>query len=207
MRRLQTWTSIAAAALIATATTANAKTYRCEASPKRALLGLSAFLAVSITEDTSNQECRFSVNGEPVGSPPRALVIGAYNVFRSGEAARGAAKWDTFAYSLLASSPGDSVPGRLRDLLEKYSGELTKCVSSLAGGQPGTYVSDSELVCRVERGDGDTQTIGFGGGGIQVRPTTPNDPPQLVLGYNGGTLRHYLFIPMTYVTGRLPPLP
>jgi len=193
------------ACLIATMTQrVSAKTYWCDASKKDAAVGITDSAAVSITADRRNQECRFSVNGETVGSPPRELVIGAHNALRNGSLPDG--KGDDLAYALLASSPLKEIPTQLRTALQAYSGEIQGCFGALRSGTPGRYVSKDNVLCQVIP-SGEPAIVGFGRGDIRVHPTSPNAPPQLVLAVNiDNSIEQYLFIPQIYISGTLRPL-
>ena len=59
-------------------TTVSAKTVECDAVDTIAKVGLRSFDTVTISADTSNMVCKFSVNGVAVGSPPPEDVENAY---------------------------------------------------------------------------------------------------------------------------------
>src|SRR6266545_3617040 len=85
MHRLTT-TFAALAALLVVAATAEAARYSCKAAKDLSKLGVSDNATVVVDADDAKQECRFSVNGEPAGSPPRDAVIKALGVLQPGTA-------------------------------------------------------------------------------------------------------------------------
>jgi hypothetical protein len=210
MKRLCLFAFLLAAAVSLAPVDAKTKTYLCDASPRQAAVGVAAGAAVSTTADRANSECRFSVNGEPVGSPPRDLVINAYNVLRSGQALQRiqSGDVDVLAFALLASSPLREVPNNLVGLLRRYREGLVRCFVSLGEGKTVVrIVSDQNLFCSIFAPTSDGVTVGFGNNNtIRIQPTTPNDPPQLVLGYAADKLETFLFVPLSYISGSLPPL-
>ena len=197
-----------AATLIMVATTAaDATIYWCDASKKNAVVGASDISAVSITADRSGQECRYSINGETVGSPPRQLVVDAHNKLRRAEITKEiqSANMDPLAYALLAASPLREIPTELRGTLRNFAKQIEACFNALTANESGTFVSEPALACKVvTKSEG--VTIGFGNGVIRAQPTTP-DLTLLALGaVVDKTLEHYLFVSRVYVSGQLPPL-
>ncbi len=183
-----------------------AKTYRCEASPKIAAIGVSDNASVSITEDYQNQECRFSVNGEPVGSPPREMVIGAQNTLRAGGGKNIKDNLNQLGLAILASSPLPAVPPDLSVMLQSNADALQKCFDALAAGKPDIYVSNPLIRCQVLHGS-EPYNIKLGNRTLNVRPTRPGAPPQLVISILlSGNLGTHLFIPQIYMGGILQPL-
>lgn len=205
MRRTLTFTTGIMALVLIGTKAVDATTYWCDASKKNAALAVSVNSAVSITADRSNEECRYSINGETVGSPPRPLVINAHNLLRKSEMTKeiNSGNVDPLAYALLASSPLQQIPEALRSILQKHAKNLEACLNALKVNARGTFVSDPSLACRVVA-TGQASAIGFGKGEIRVQPTTPNNDALLVLGTVGDrALEHYLFVPMFYVSGKL----
>jgi hypothetical protein len=184
-----------------------AKTYWCDASKKDAAVGISDRAAVNVVAHRDSQECRFSVNGETVGSPPRELVINAHNVLRSDGGREIKSALDALAYALLAASPLREIPSQLRTSLQEEIGSIDKCFQALRTGEAGTYVSKAQIFCRVIA-RGESASVGFGNGTVRVQPTRPDSPPQLALGVLlEKSMEHYLFLPQQYAfPGALPPL-
>lgn len=199
--------AIAACLLSLPAENAIAKTYWCDASKKDAAVGISDRAAVNVVAHRDGQECRFSANGETVGSPPRDLVIDAHNVLRKGGSIDIKSSLDSLAYALLAASPLKEIPSELRTSLQEDTGAIDKCFQALRASEAGTYVSKARFFCRVIA-RGENASFGFGNGTVRVQPTRPDSPPQLVLGVLlEKSMEHYLFLPQLYAApGALPPL-
>lgn len=206
MRKYLLWATVVGVLSVPTVKPVLAKTYRCEASPKIASIGVSDNASVSITEDYQNQECRFSVNGEPVGSPPRDMVIGAQNTLRAGGGKDIKSSLNQLGLAILASSPLPTVPDELTAALQMNVDALQKCFDALAAGRPDVYVSNARIRCQVLHGS-EPYNIRLGNRTLNVRPTRSGAPPQLVISaLLLGNLGTHLFIPQNYMIGNLQPL-
>src|SRR5215475_11171935 len=104
--------------LLGMGTSALADTYSCGDPPdKLAKVGVSSSSSVSMTQDKSAKECRISVNGVTVGSPPQNQVLQAVNQFRNRGIAlqeiesRGIDNYlNSLALILMAAAPVSQVP-------------------------------------------------------------------------------------------------
>ena len=149
-----------AAAVVALTSTSitSADTYSCEDPPdKRAKVGVSSASTVSITQDKSAKECRMSVNGATVGSPPQDQVLNAINRFRAqGEAlreiqGRGIEGYLTsLGLVLMASAPVSQVPQDVVRELQNARRTLDECFRRLGESTSITTRRwDGNVACRV----------------------------------------------------------
>ena len=93
---------------------ARADKFKCTAASKIARLGAPNGMIVSVTSDDDERECRFSVAGEPAGSPPKELIQPALINARNGALGmmveRG--EYKQLGYLLLAAAPERDIPRR-----------------------------------------------------------------------------------------------
>jgi hypothetical protein len=193
-----------AASLMLVQATAVADTFVCEAAKKRAKVGVYSGNAVQVTADEQSQECRFSVNGATVGSPPRDRIVAALNTISSGGMSQLVRRGDVgmLAYALLGASPQTAISRELDLLLRNNAQALAACFENLEILKVGfaANLPSNQMFCRVSEKRRSEDRVGLG-----ALMSVQNDLPQLELGVREGTFHHFLFVPIRY-RERLPPL-
>jgi hypothetical protein len=140
---------------------AHAGRFTCKAAQNLARVAALDRDAVVVEPDETRRECRFSINGEPAGSPPRPLIIEAANLLRSGRPSeelmeKNSADW--LAFLLLAASTDTTIDDRFRQQLLANRNALGECFRALEGNTSDitTFVSeDRSVFCRAARRGGD----------------------------------------------------
>ena len=113
-------------------TTVSAKTVECDAVDTIAKVGLRSFDTVTISADTSNMVCKFSVNGVAVGSPPPEDVENAYRGLvgtfsRHGMLMQGEVDSDMLATLLLAAGPDNNI-SQMSSIVANGHSNLNDCL-------------------------------------------------------------------------------
>jgi len=126
-----------------------AETYNCTAATNRAKVGSSRSNEVGITSDSGKKECRFSINGAPVGSPPQSAVVAGLNALITGDAVTMMTKGDLepIANLLISSSEEKSPSPALLGILREHASELAKCFSTFKGAVAGPLLSKGVIFC------------------------------------------------------------
>lgn len=183
---------------------AMAARYTCKAARDLARLGARDWDTVVVTPDDDKKECRFSVNGEPAGSPPRDSVIASINVIRRGEAVQRLIQKDVgwLGTLLMAASPETELPKEIFQLLSMHREPLEGCFRALTDNKPGSlprFVDNNNrprLFCNVASGN--ERTVGFGDAlNVNVESTIPF----LVVGVRNGGRASLLFVPFGFFRG------
>lgn len=188
--------------LVLAASSALGEVYTCTAASNRAKVGASSGSEVGITSDTDKKECRFSVNGATVGSPPFSAIVAGMNAIIGGKAASMLRNREVEPIAnLLISSSEHKVPSReLLDVLRQNSDELAKCLESFMGSVERIFVSKDNVFCGAAKDgaipiSGKTVSISDSRG-IHVLAVSPSK-----------NLTHFLFYPAAFRNGQLIPLP
>src|ERR1051326_694229 len=110
---------------------ANAGRFTCKAAQNLARVAALDRDLVVVDPDDVKKECRFSVNGEPAGSPPRGLIAEAVTLLRVGTPSQSIAQGnvDWLAYLLLAASRTEKIDDEFRNLLLVHKDGLQGCRS------------------------------------------------------------------------------
>ena len=186
-------TLAALVALLVAATPAEGARYTCKAAKDLSKLGVSDNATVVVDPDDAKRECRFSVNGEPAGSPPRDAIIKALGVLQPGTAVARLQENDVewLGLLLLAASRDTAVSSTLRERLKANAAPLAKCLSGFAvNPRQVSAVADSNVVCRVLASG---EQIDFGG---QHAVVMESEAPHLVIGVRRSPSEaSFLFIP------------
>jgi hypothetical protein len=186
--------------LLATTCSAYADRYSCDAVVNGAQLGVFRNNAVSVAIDFGKRECRFSVNGATVGSPPLDRVLQGLNAIADGKmlGLLRESNREPLAYALLAASRLDGVPSILLTRLRDFSEELVHCFSDFYERKIGLLVSKGDSTrCTVIGPRREIARIG--------QLLIVNDGPQLQLMVVLEDQTLHLFVPLNYRQG-LPPL-
>ncbi len=172
---------------------AESKTYECDAAKERAKVAVYLRNEVSITADRDLKECRFSVNGATVGSPPSDLIYAGLRLIArqqmSGAVERG--EIAPLAYALLAAAPVVEIPDKLWEMLNESKYELAKCFGEYEAGSHEFVTAMDDIVCRIVPRTESSRVLE---GGL-VRVTTSG--PELQLAVRVGGFEHYIFVPLS----------
>lgn len=185
------------------ASVAEAAQYLCKAVTKVSKLGTHDDDTVIVDPDDANQECRFSINGEPAGSPPRADLVAARNTLRAGQAAaelrNGNFQW--LALMLLAASRETQVPDPFAAQLKSEVDQLAQCMTALENSDSKfSYDNQKNVFCRAQPPG--LAVFEFNG---QHRVEVESNAPYYVVGVDRDDDASYLFIPVGSFRGE--PLP
>lgn len=180
---------------------ASAETYTCTAATNLAKVGAPKTSEVGVTSDTGKKECRFSINGAAVGSPPRAAVLEGLNAVITGKAVLMLDSGDVRAIAnlLLSSSDQRSPDAALISVLRENSKDLARCLASFKGRVKGAVISKADIFCggvtkgAIPIGGGSTVILGESQG-MHVLAVSPSK----------GVV-HYVFFPPDYRQGK--PIP
>ncbi len=177
----------------------SAKTYECKAVDEISMLGISPRAAVSISADEEENECKFSVNGAKVGSPPQQQISEAFNrnLFEGRQLFSGQFDATGIAAMMLAAGPDDTTDA-VSAILDASESEILTCISNLQARTPGS--ADGPSVNEFASGDGSGICAVVGSGGFEFGPITfrydENDAiPILLLFLKRGTVTNLLAIP------------
>jgi hypothetical protein len=202
MRRLILLFSIALC-LAMTNSSGQAGRFTCKAAQNLARVAALDRDAVIVEPDESKKECRFSINGEPAGSPPRELIIEAANLLRSGKPSEALEKSsvDWLSFLLLAASTDTTVDDSFRQQLFANKNALAGCFKALEANAfdiPAFNSEDRTVFCRgAPRGGAN---FGFAG---RFQVEVVSAVPYLVVGAMRKESASYLFVPL----GFRPPSP
>jgi hypothetical protein len=188
-------------------TAAEAARFTCKAARDLARLAARDSDYVVVDPDDVRKECRFSVNGEPAGSPPRGAIIASLNVLRAGGAATELGRTDGvnidwLGLVLLAASGETGISPAFRDTLISSRDLLRDCFARLEGNiaeGPVRFSNNRNVLCGpLPPGGGE---IGFGGGSVVE---FQSEGRYFTVGAKRGDNASYLFIPFGRFRG--PPL-
>lgn len=180
------------------ASTSVAKTYECEAVDSIAKLGISPVSAVTVSADEDADECKFSVNGAKVGSPPQEQISEAFERLLNSRLIF-SDQFDTngIAALLLAAGPDDTTDS-LASLLADVEQPLVDCIGDLntrdIGSTSGPFVKDFSL----NGGSGVCAVLGSGEfefGPMNFRFDEGDAIPVLLIFIQRGNLTNLLAIP------------
>src|SRR5438105_1452389 len=95
---------------------AEAGRFTCKAAQNLARVAALDRDAVVVDPDEVKKECRFSINGEPAGSPPRGAIVEAANLMRVGRPSEALLKKDVnwLGFILLAASTEEKLDDSLQ---------------------------------------------------------------------------------------------
>ncbi|SLN34233.1 hypothetical protein ROA7450_01525 [Roseovarius albus] len=178
---------------------AQAKTYECDAVESIAMLGISPRSPVSISADEDEDECKFSVNGAKVGSPPQEQISDAFNrlLFQDRLLFSGQFDATALAAMMLAAGPDDSTD-EVSSLLSDAETEISGCISDLEMRAPGSFNDlfvqefssfDSSGLCVV------LDSEGFEFEAISFRYDEGDNIPVLLIFLKRGSVTNLLAIP------------
>ena len=108
-----------------------AKTYECEAVDEESKLGISPRSTVAVSADEDEKECKFSVNGAKVSSPPQRLISQASETLLLGRRLF-SNNWtnDQLAALLLSAGP-DTAINTMSRILGSARTPIQSCIQSL----------------------------------------------------------------------------
>lgn len=175
---------------------AHAGRFTCKAAQNLARVAAPDRDAVVVEPDETRKECRFSINGEPAGSPPRELIFAAVNLLRFGKPAEQLAeKTDTdwLAFLLLAASTDITIDDSFRKQLFENRNGLAGCFKAFETNAievPAFNSERKDLFCRRASGGG--ASFDFGG---RFSVEVVSVSPFLVVGAMRKNSASYLFVP------------
>lgn len=185
------------------ATSAEAETFACHAATNKAKVGIRSGSEVGITADYRNQECRFSVNGAPVGSPPEKDVMAGLELVRNGDMSRVIQKGDVMplAMILLSSSSDIEAPQELVSVLKAKAGPLAQCFDDFTANrlEPGKYpIREADVICGALAKQSEQIKLSLGKG---VEVASRGDDPILVVAVarQSAKVEHFVFFTRAYI--------
>jgi hypothetical protein len=165
--------------------------FTCRAAKNLSVVGAWDGDGVLVVERTQDQECRFSINGAPAGTPPLDRVMQGWDfVSRGGWSGSASLPVEPLAYALSAAAPYESVAPGLQAALAKNAGELLNCFGARDSGRS-FEVASADLTCTVvnETKRGLLRLEGSPGVEYSVRSG-------IQLAIRATNTVHYLFLPM-----------
>jgi hypothetical protein len=165
--------------------------YTCVAAKKQAVVGAWDRDGVLIVERPHDQECRFSINGAPAGTPPLERVVAGWELIaRGGWTASATFPLDALGNALSAATPYETIAPGLSDAIEKNVNLLFGCFGARDARQA-FAASTPDMTCRI--------TPPADRGVLQVRSSPgiefSTGSAQLQLAMTGRDTIHYLFLP------------
>ena len=174
-------------------------TYHCDAAEREAIVGTFKARKVAAYLNYEDEECRFSIDGAPVGSPPLELILSGLNAIDDG-AMSGIIASDgveLLANVMMAAAPVSSALSEVVAVLEEHTGDITNCFKALEA---------QDIVGDVIRAVADSSPIA-------VPTSEPFDllpareaerqglrvvgqQPQLQLAVASGNSEYFLFVPV-----------
>ena len=185
-------------AVIAQSSTSEPAKYSCRAARNLAVVGAWAEDGVLIVERAQEQECRFSINGAPAGTPPLQDIREAWaTIRRPGLATRASFPDALLAMALSAASPFAEVAPGISDVIKSNSGELLNCFGARDAGQPFERSAPS-FTCRTTQRSSSGVLRVEGSPGVEFSAQAP----QTQIAIRGTSTVHYLFLPVVRVAAR-----
>jgi hypothetical protein len=182
---------MAASVLEAWGQSRNPTRFSCRAAKNLAVVGAWDGDGVLVVERTQDQECRFSINGAPAGTPPLDRVTQGWNfISRGGFSTSASLPVEPLAYALSAAAPYETIAPGLQAAISKNATALLNCFGARDTGRP-FEVSSGDLICKVvnEPTGGLLQVNGSPGVEFFARAG-------IQLGIRAENTVHYLFMPM-----------
>lgn len=165
--------------------------YMCRAAKNLAVVGAWDRDGVLVVERNQDQECRFSINGAPAGTPPLGQVLEGWEfIRRTGWTSSATFPVSPLAFALSAASPYESIAPGLSDVITKSGGALLNCFGARDAGAA-FEISSGDVVCRMVRGPARGILRVEGSAGVEFAGSSP----QLQLGIRATNTVHYLFLP------------
>jgi hypothetical protein len=182
--------------MVLTSPDAHAGRFTCKAAQNLARVAALDRDAVVVEPDEAKKECRFSINGEPAGSPPRELIAAAANLLRLGKPSEELTEKknsDWLAFLLLAASTDTTIDDSFRQRLLDDRSALAGCFKALEANAldvPAFNSEDRSLFCRGVPGGG--AKFDFNG---RFSVEVVSAVPFLVVGAMRKDNASYLFVP------------
>jgi hypothetical protein len=175
----------------ACAQTRNPTRFVCHAAKNLAVVGAWDGDGVLVVERVQDQECRFSINGTPAGTPPLERVVAGWDFIRNGGFASSANfPVEPLAYALSAAAPYESLAPGLREDISKNSGTLLNCFGARDAGTSFEYTS-ANFTCKViSQPQGGLLRV-EGSVGVEYLVG-----PGIQLAIRAANTVHYLFMPL-----------
>lgn len=109
-----------------------AKTYECDAVDNEAKLGISPRSTVAVSADEDDRECKFSVNGAKVSSPPQQQITQAFVALLTNRLLFSGSNWtnDQLAALVLSAGP-DTTVNTMSQILGSARPQIRSCIESL----------------------------------------------------------------------------
>lgn len=185
------------------ATQVEAETFTCDAATNKAKVGIRSGNEVGVTADYNNHECRFSVNGAPVGSPPEKDVMLGLEHVRNGTMSGVIQKGDVMplAMILLSSSSDTRAPADLVSMLKTKAGPLAQCFDDFTENrlEPGKYpIRNAEIICGALAQQSEAIRLSFGKG---LEVASRGNYPILVVAVarKSAKVEHFVFFTRAYI--------
>jgi hypothetical protein len=177
------------------------ETVACKAVNKLAKVGVFEGTVVGLTIIDRGPECRFSINGADVGSPPYQQVLSGINSIIGGRIVDDvrSGRFDGIAFALLAASPDTSIQSDLSEILRSERRVLEDCfrrtdVRDLPPISSSNFGSRRLICGRVDPVSSGSREIDVRAGGD--RPITLSfSRPVLVIGVSRSNQSNYLVVP------------
>ncbi|MGH6900098.1 MAG: hypothetical protein ACREJ5_26690 [Geminicoccaceae bacterium] len=188
------------AALAGPATAHASETYYCDAAEREAIVGAFKTRKVAAYLNYEDAECRFSIDGAPVGSPPLEVILSGLDAIDGGEMSGIIASdgVELLANVMMAAAPVSSAPSEVVDLLEEFVDSVTECFKALEAQEVvGDVIAAENLLCRVAVPTGEPFDLfparEAGRQGLRV----VGQQPQLQLAVAFDNSEYFLFVPVT----------
>jgi hypothetical protein len=182
--------------LMSMSSNAYAGRFTCKAAQNLARVAALDRDAVIVEPDETKKECRFSINGEPAGSPPRALIVEAANLLRFGKPSEELTEKnnsDWLGFLLLAASTDTTIDDSFRQQLRANSKQLANCFRALEANTfdvPAFRNENGSLFCSgAPRGGAKFELAG------KFLVEVESAVPFLVVGAMHKESASYLFVP------------
>jgi hypothetical protein len=164
--------------------------YICRAAKNLAVVGAWDGDGVLVVERAHDQECRFSVNGAPAGTPPVDRVVAAWNFIRgAGWTSSASFPVEALAYALSAAAPFETIAPGLSDAIAKNDKIISTCFASSDSGRQ-FQDSSPDVICKTSREPQRGIIRVEGSPGVEF-----SAPPGIQLGIRAASTVHYLFLP------------
>jgi hypothetical protein len=188
------------AVVVGPATAHASDTYHCDAAEREAIVGAFKNRKVAAYSNYEDEECRFSIDGAPVGSPPLGVILSGLDAIDRGEMSGIIASdgVELLANVMMAAAPVSSAPSEVVDLLEEFVDSVIECFKALEAQEVvGDVIVAENLLCRVAVPTSEPFDLfparEAGRQGVRV----VGQQPQLQLAVASDKSEYFLFVPFT----------
>jgi len=165
--------------------------FTCKAAKNLSVVGAWDGDGVLVVERVRDQECRFSINGAPAGTPPLERVMQGWDfVSKGGWSSNASLPVEPLAYALSAAAPYETVAPGLQAVLSKNASALLNCFGARDSGKSYEVASD-DLTCTVVNDNKRGLLRVEGSPGVEYSVKSG-----IQLAVRATNTVHYLFLPM-----------